>query len=183
MKKRILIIAGVLIVGLALAAVYLMNRNRTLSPPGSLTHSNGNFTVQVDYSRPSVRERLVFGSEEEGALQPYGKYWRLGANESTEITINKDILFEGKELKAGQYKIYAVPGPQEFEIGVNTELGKWGYSEPDYSLDLFKVVVPVNRLSAIVEQHTIRSEDNGTGIDLIVEFSDYQLTIGLVPVN
>ena len=182
-KKRIIIIVGVLIVGLALAALYINNKNRTLSPPGNLVHSNGDFTIEVNYSRPSVRDRLVFGEESDGALQPFGKYWRLGANESTEITINKGILFEGKQLTAGRYKIYAVPGAAVFEVGVNTELGKWGYSEPDYSLDLFKVPVPVERLEEIIELHTIRSEDNGNGIDLIVEFSDYRFKISLVPTN
>ena len=57
---------------------------------------------------------------------------------ATEITFNKDVTFNGNSVKAGSYRVYAVPGADAFEIGLNSELGKWGYDEPDYSKDLFK---------------------------------------------
>ncbi len=177
MARKILIGVGVVIMLLGAAFIYLNHRNRTLSPPGEAEFTNGNLSVSVTYSRPSVRDRLIFGTEEQEALQPYGQYWRLGANESTEITINKDVLFNGKDLAAGTYKLYAVPGPETFKIGVNTELGKWGYSEPDYSKDLFTTEVPVNKVPN-VEQHTISLEAGGeNAINLIVEFSDVRLEI------
>src|SRR4051812_18685356 len=109
-RKKILISVAVVILLLIAAMFYLNNRNRTLSPPGSETLTSGGLTVSVTYSRPSVRGRLIFGPEEQKALQPYGKYWRLGANESTEITFNRDITFNGEPVKAGTYRMYAVPG-------------------------------------------------------------------------
>jgi hypothetical protein len=180
MLKKILIGVVVLIVILGAGFMYLNYRNRTLSPPGSASLTNDGLTVSVNYSRPSVRGRLVFGTEEQKALQPYGKYWRLGANESTEISFSKDVLFNNKPVKAGIYRIYAIPGPQSFEFGLNSELGKWGYSEPDYSLDVLKTTVPVERLSTPVEQYTITLSKTDQGINAVFDWSDVRLTI---PIN
>ncbi|HYC84815.1 MAG TPA: DUF2911 domain-containing protein, partial [Chryseosolibacter sp.] len=101
MKKKIFIALAVLVVFLAAAGFYLNYRNRSLSPPGSVSVKSGDLTVTVTYSRPSVRGRLIFGTEEKDALQPYGKYWRLGANEATEVSFTKDVLFNGSPVKAG----------------------------------------------------------------------------------
>jgi hypothetical protein len=181
MLKKILIGLIVLLVILGAAFVYLQYRNRTLSPPGSASLTNGSLTVSVDYSRPSVRGRLIFGTEDQNALQPYGKYWRLGANESTEITFSKDVLFNNEPVKAGIYRIYAVPGPDAFEIALNSELGKWGYNEPDYSLDVMKTKVPVVKLATPVEQFTITLRKSGDGIDAVFDWSDVRLTIPVRP--
>ena len=156
MLRKILIGLGILAVVLILGFIYLNHRNRTLSPAGEEVFENNNLHIEIKYSRPSVRERLIFGAAADGALQPYGSYWRLGANEATEITINQDITFNGVPLKAGTYRLYAVPGASTFKIGVNTELGKWGYSEPDYNKDLFVTEVPVKHLDTPIEQMTVR---------------------------
>ena len=109
MKKKILIGVVAVIVILAAAFAYLNNRNRTVSPPGSAQLTNGDLSVSISYSRPSVRGRLIFGSKEQGALQPYGEYWRLGANEATEIEFFKDVEINRKKIKKGRYTVYAIP--------------------------------------------------------------------------
>jgi hypothetical protein len=180
-RKKILISVAVVILLLIAAMFYLNNRNRTLSPPGSETLTSGGLTVSVTYSRPSVRGRLIFGPEEQKALQPYGKYWRLGANESTEITFNRDITFNGEPVKAGTYRMYAVPGAETFEIVLNTELGKWGAFEPDYSKDLLHTKVPVTKTSTPVELYTISLAPEGDGINMIFEWSDTRFVVPLKP--
>jgi hypothetical protein len=177
--KKILISVVVILGLLAAAFLYFKQRNRSLSPPGSETLTSGGLTVTISYSRPSVRGRLIFGPEEQKALQPYGKYWRLGANESTEITFSRDVLFNGTAVKAGTYKIYAIPGADSFELRLNSELGKWGYYEPDYSKDLVSTKVPVERIKAPVEQFTISMAPEGDGINVIFEFSDYRFVLPL----
>jgi hypothetical protein len=177
MKKKIFIVLAVIIVLLAAAAFYLNYRNRTLSPEGTATVTSGDLTVSVNYSRPSARGRLIFGREEDNALQPYGKYWRLGANESTEVTFSKDVLFVDKPVKAGTYRMYAVPGAETFEIGLNTELGKWGYSEPDYSKDILRTKIPVEKLTSPVEQYTITLQPQDDGVSMIFEWSDTRFVI------
>jgi hypothetical protein len=178
-RKKILISIAIVIVLIVAAILYLNNRNRTLSPPGSETLTSGGLTVSVTYSRPSVRGRLIFGPEEQKALQPYGKYWRLGANESTEITINRDVTFNGSPIKAGTYRMYAIPGPDTFEIALNTELGKWGAFEPDYSKDILRTKVPTQKTSAPVELYTISLAPEGDGINMIFEWSDTRFVVPL----
>lgn len=177
--KKILIGVAVLAVIVVAGLFYLNNRNRTLSPPDKVELSAGDLTVAIPYSRPSVRGRVIFGTKEEGALQPHGAYWRLGANESTEITVNRDILFNGTLVKQGTYKMYAIPGPDEFEIRLNSELGTWGYLDPDFDLDVLSTKVPVEKLSSPVEQFTIRMEPAENGISLIFEWADTRFTVPL----
>jgi hypothetical protein len=178
-KKNILLGLLVLVVLIVAAILYLNNRNRTLSPPGTETLTSGGLTVTVSYSRPSVRGRLIFGPEEQKALQPYGKYWRLGANESTEITFSRDVTFNGNPVKAGTYRMYAIPGAQDFEIALNTELGKWGAFEPDPKLDILRTKVPTEKTSAPVELYTISLAPDGEGISMIFEWSDTRFVVPL----
>jgi hypothetical protein len=114
-------------------------------------------------------------------LQPYGKYWRLGANESTEVTFSRDILFNGSPVKAGTYRMYAIPGSETFEIRLNSELGKWGAMEPDYDLDVFTTKVPVEKTSAPVEQYTISLAPEGNGISMIFEWANTRFVVPLKP--
>jgi len=177
MIKKILIGVGVLVLILAGAMFYLSNRGRTLSPPGSAALTSGDLKVSVTYNRPSVRGRKIFGTKEEGALQPYGAYWRLGANESTEITVSQDVNFNGQPIKAGTYRIYAVPGAETFDIGLNSELGKWGYFEPDYTLDVLHTKVPVQKTAALVEQYTITLEPSEAGVNVIFEWGETKFVV------
>jgi hypothetical protein len=177
MLKKILIVVAVLVVLVAAGLTYLNYRNKTLSPPGKVELTSGDLTISIPYSRPSVRGRLIFGTKEQEALQPYGEYWRLGANESTEITVSRDVIFNGQPVKKGTYRIYAVPGPQEFEIILNTELGTWGYSEADHEFDILRTKVPVQKLSAPVEQYTISLEEITGGIQIVFEFSDTRFVV------
>jgi hypothetical protein len=177
--KKIIISVLALVVLVAAALFYLDYRNRTLSPPGSETLTSGGMTVNVTYSRPSVRGRVIFGSEAQNALQPYGQYWRLGANESTELTVNRDFTFNGSPMKAGTYRMYAIPGAESFEVRLNSELDKWGAMEPDYDLDVLKTSVPVEKLASPVEQYTISLAPAGEGINMIFEWSDVRFVVPL----
>ena len=176
-KKKIIIGVVSFIVLLAIAFAYLNYRNRTLSPSGKAELTVNDLTVSIPYARPSVRGRVIFGTEEQDALQPYGKYWRLGANESTEITVNKDISFNGQPVKAGTYRMYAVPGPESFDIALNSELGKWGAMEPNYDLDVLHTKVPVEHVSTPVEQYTITTVEADGGINVVFEFSDVKFVV------
>lgn len=176
-RKKLWITVGAIVIVIALAMVYLNYRNRTLSPPGSANLTAGDLTVSVTYNRPSVRGRVIFGTEEEKALQPYGKYWRLGANESTEVTFNRDVQFNGAAMKAGTYRMYAVPGAESFEIILNSELGTWGAMEPDHSFDVLRTKVPVEKTTAPVEQYTIQLKEANPGIDIVFEWADTRFVV------
>ena len=173
MKKKLLIGFGILILLIIVAFFYLNNRNRTLSPPGQTSAVVNGDTVTVEYSRPSVRERMIFGEAEEGALQPYGVYWRLGANEPTFLDISYDFKFGDTEIDAGKYVIYAIPRKGEMELRLNSDLRFWGYTEPDYSQDLATAIVQMNAASH-TEQFTIEAESDSLDTRLVFSWDKYQ---------
>ena len=178
MKRKTIWITLAFIVAILVGGFIYMNyRNRTLSPPGSAELTAGGLTVSVSYSRPSVRNRVIFGTEEEKALQPYGKYWRLGANEATEISFNRDVTVNGTEVKAGTYSMYAIPGPDSFEIALNSEIGKWGAFEPDVSLDVMRTKVPAEKRSTPVEQFTVSLDEATGGINVVFDWSDTRFVL------
>ena len=181
MKKKIIIGVAGFILLLVIGFAWLNYRNRSLSPSGKAELTVNGLTVSIPYARPSVRGRVVFGTEEQGAIQPYGKYWRLGANESTEITVNKDVSFNGQAVKSGTYRMYAIPGQDSFDIALNSELGKWGAMEPDYDLDVLHTKVPVEHPSTPTEQYTISMVEADGGINVVFEFSDVKFVVPIRP--
>lgn len=164
MKKKIFIGLGlVLLVFVGYVAYTLLFPK---SPKATASFNEGGWDISVSYSQPSKRGRIIFGEGSEGALQPYGEYWRLGANAPTEITFNKNITFAGKPVSAGTYRMYAVPGPASFQISLNSEIGLSGASEPDYSKDVVKVDLPVTKTPSITETFVISFSKEAEGVNM-----------------
>ncbi len=164
MKKKIFISIGVIV--LALIGFVLYNLLFPKSPGKTTTFSDQGLDITVTYSQPYKKGRLIFGEEKDGALQPYGKYWRLGANAATEITFSKNINFAGKPINAGTYRMYAVPGANSFQISLNSEVGVFlAVSEPNVSLDVVKVDLPVETAPE-TEQLMINFGSNSTGVKM-----------------
>ncbi len=180
MKNKIIIGLGIVVVITLSVIFYIGWTGESKSPKGTAELTAGELNISMTYSRPSVRSRVVFGTEAQKALQPFGKYWRFGANEATEITFSKDVTFNGEAVQGGTYRIYAVPGAEYFEIGLNTELGKWGYDEPDYTKDILKTKVKVQKPQSSVEQYTISMKEADGGINIYFEWADVQLVIPVV---
>ena len=170
---------AVLVVLLVATILYLNQRGRNLSPRGEEKLTSGGMTVSVTYNRPSVRGRLIFGPKEQNALQPFGEYWRLGANEATEITFNRDVQFNGSRVPGGTYRMYAIPGSGSFEIVLNSELGKSGSNEPDTSKDILRTKVSTEKTTS-VEQFTISLAPEGDGINMVFEWSDTRFVVPLI---
>ena len=166
MKKKIYIgLAVVLavIVGVVLYGALVVSKK---SPIKTTTYSDQGIDFSVVYCQPYKKGRLIFGEEKDGALQPYGKYWRLGANAATEITFSKNINFAGKPVNAGTYRMYAVPGPNMFQVSLNNELGVYfAIREPDYTKDVIKVDVPIDTAPE-TEQLIINFSSDSTTVNM-----------------
>ena len=108
-NKKILIATVGSVVVISSYVGYRVLSDRSLSPSQAVTHSYNGLDLKVVYCSPLKRNRLIFGELKEGALVPHGKFWRLGANEATEITLSKNVMVAGKPLKSGSYRLYAVP--------------------------------------------------------------------------
>lgn len=180
MNKKLFAIIGALVVLLAAGAAFRLTRGPKASPPGQATFNQGGLEITVDYHRPSKKGRVIFGEKADGALVPYGQWWRLGANNATEIALNKNVTVGGKPVNAGRYRMYAMPGAGMWKVVLNSQLGKWGAFEADHDKDVATVEVPVERSAAPVEQFTIQIIPDGNGARL--EFA-WDLTVVHVPVT
>jgi hypothetical protein len=124
---KIKAIAGLAIALLISGATYAQMGGKTiLSPRDSVSGKIGAATVSINYGAPSVKGRKIFG-----ALVPYDKIWRTGANEATVFITDKDIMVEGKKLPAGRYTFFATPGEKEWKIifNSNAKPGMWGITQ------------------------------------------------------
>lgn len=81
--------------------------------------------ARIIYSRPHKKGRKVFG-EDESSLCKYGKPWRLGANEATEIEFFKDVFINNKKITAGRYILYCIPDEKKWTIILNSNIYSWG---------------------------------------------------------
>jgi len=79
--------------------------------------------VKVIYSRPQMKGRTIFAAD---GLVPYGKVWRTGANEATEVTFYKNTTFGGKKIPAGTYVLQTIPTENDWTIILNKNLNVWG---------------------------------------------------------
>lgn len=91
------------------------------SPKSKLFQTVGLTEISVEYSRPSVKNRNIFGS-----LVPYDKIWRTGADESTKISFSDDVLINSATLKAGTYSLYTIPNTNYWDIIFYAETNVWG---------------------------------------------------------
>ncbi len=98
-----------------------------VSQMATVTQTIGLAEVSLTYSRPSVRERKIFGG-----LVPLGEIWRTGANEATTFTVSQDCTIGGKPLAAGTYSLFTIPGADSWTVIINKQAEQWGafrYSE------------------------------------------------------
>lgn len=138
---------------------------KEVSSPAPLKSPRMVFTsdlLTVAYGQPSKNGRVIFGE-----LVPYAQVWRTGANMSTDITFNTDVIFGGKEVKAGTYALFTIPHDSEWKIILNTKSGQKGASEYEKFKDqnIAEVTVPVTRTNEVVEKLTI--EHNEPHLDIM----------------
>ncbi len=117
--------------------------------------------VSVTYGRPYAKGRDVFGG-----LEKYGKVWRCGADEATEITFNKDGTFGDKPVKAGTYTLFVIPQEKEWTIILNSELKQWGAYNYEKIKDknVLETKVPSMATAGKVEQLTITTSNDAVTI-------------------
>lgn len=182
MKKKILIGTGILVLVLGAFIAWHLSQTKKFSPVSKVSYTNNDMKIDIVYCKPYKKGRLIFGEKSEGALQPYGKYWRLGANESTTFDVNQDVLINGKELKAGKYQMYAIPGKDTWKIVFNSEWDRWGAMDADHGTDVLTVEVPADN-NAPVEEQLVISIDKPDDAGLAEMLIHWDNTLVKVPVE
>lgn len=127
-QKSMLVLAVALI-----SSTGLIAQEKRASPPKTATATvNGN-EITIKYSSPSVKGRTIWGD-----LVPYDKVWRTGANEATTLQVTKDCKIGGKDLKAGKYGLFTIPGKDSWTIVINSNPDQWGAYSYDASKDVLR---------------------------------------------
>ena len=125
------------------------------SPLGMVSQRVGLTDVAIEYSRPGVKGRTIFGD-----LVAFGKTWRTGANSNTKVTFSSDVTIDGQTLKAGSYGLYSVPNKDSWEVMFYTESDKNGVpGDWDDSKIAAKTTVNVQAFPINVETFTISIND------------------------
>ena len=135
---------------------------KVLSPKDSAAIELNDLKLEVEYNRPSKREREIFG-----ALVPFDQVWRTGANEATTFSSNKDLVIQGMLLPKGKYTLWTVPMENSWKVMFNSGQYKWGVDEKmepmwDPNYDVIELEVPTEKVDGTVEKFTI-AFDNTTG--------------------
>ena len=134
------------------------------SPSQMVKQDFGISSVELNYSRPGMKGRKIFGD-----LVPYGKVWRTGANSATRIKFSDDVMIGGQALKAGEYAIYTVPNENSWEIIINKGSENWGtdYKQED---DIMRVKATPIKLEQPVETFTMQFanvKSNSTDLQIL----------------
>ncbi|HTE31336.1 MAG TPA: DUF2911 domain-containing protein [Chryseolinea sp.] len=129
------------------------------SPAGSVSTIVGLTEVKIDYSRPRVKGRKIFGTEAT-VLVPYGKIWRTGANNGTKITFSDTVKVEGIAVPQGEYLLLTWPGATEWTISIYKDVELGGdVTHYDASKDAAKFKVKSEKLTEKVEMLTFNIGD------------------------
>ncbi len=123
--------------------------------------------ARVIYSRPQKNGRVVFGE-----LVEYGKVWRLGANEATEIELFKDAKIGANKLKKGKYTLYAIPMEGKWTLIINKETDIWGAFQYDSKKDVFRIDVRTEKATEPLEAFSMVFEKITGGANLIIAWDD-----------
>lgn len=138
--------------------------------------------VRVTYSRPAKNGREIFGTK----LAPYGKVWRAGANEASEIKFYQDVTIGGKKVPAGTYALLTIPNEKEWTVILSSDLDQWGAYSYNEALDVARVTVPVQKSDSVLENFSIqfaKKDDKTRGDGPLTMYMGWDTTMVAVPIS
>jgi hypothetical protein len=154
MKKSLLIVVLAVMCLVAEAQVQIP----AASPAGSVSSTIGLTDVKIDYFRPRLKGRKIFG--EKDVMYPHGTIWRTGANSGTKISFSDDVKVEGIAVPKGEYLIFTWPGAKEWTVSLYKDVKLGGNTDKyDKSQEAANFKVKSEKLANKVETFTISIDD------------------------
>ncbi len=172
---------SIVAIGLFLYSTFVENVfSKRLSPKDTVEFKLNDLKLEVFYNRPSKKGRDVFG-----ALVPFGKVWRTGANEATTFETNKNLMIDGIYVPSGKYTIWTVPNDSIWKVMLNTKQYAWGVDEQmqplwDPNYDLLEIDVPTESLNKVVEQFTIAFDNSTDDLKLTMAWDKTKIAVPLL---
>ena len=149
------------------------NSQARQSPNAAVSQTIGTTVVDLNYSRPGVRGRTVFGD-----LAPWGEVWRAGANEPTTITLSGPVQVEGQPLEAGEYNLFIRPNEgADWDVIFTTPV-RWGTMFSDATPVLEVTATPTNGADQEWLSYTFENLSEN-GADLVLHWSDHRLPLSI----
>lgn len=138
------------------------------SPAAQISQKVGLTDVSVEYSRPSMKGRKIFGE-----LVPFGQVWRTGANAATLLTFSTDVKIEGNDLPAGTYALYSIPGKDLWTVIISSNTKLWGAVGYEQSDDVMRFMVKPGKTGQRYETMEINFVDmTDTGASLAIKWEN-----------
>ncbi len=128
--------------------------------------------AKVLYSRPQRNGRTIFGD-----LVEYGKVWRMGANEATEIEFFQTVRIGGVRVKKGRYTLYAIPFEEKWTLIINKDTDTWGSFKYDEAKDVTRLDVPVQKQNDITESFSMYFEKSAMGALLAIQWDNVRVNL------
>ncbi|MDX2284759.1 MAG: DUF2911 domain-containing protein [Bacteroidia bacterium] len=171
-----LIVLGGLVVLLFIAFKVMQSQTKKASPERNVAIAQDSREINVFYNSPSKRGREIFG-----ALVPYGKVWRTGANEATTFTTSAALRIGGKELPAGTYTLWTIPGESSWTVIFNSKSYPWGVNMKseaarEAEFDVLQAEAPVEPLAEPVEMFDI-TFDNSSGLAMVMTWDKVRVRL------
>jgi hypothetical protein len=130
--------------------------------------------AKVLYGRPIKNGEKIFGS-----AIPYGKIWRTGADEATEIKFYKDVQFGNTIVSAGTYVLLSIPGEKEWEIILNSKLDVLGAFQYNPMYDIARIKVPVSNAENL-DYFSIAFKNENDIIEMVMGWDTTRVKIPLI---
>ncbi|MEL6923802.1 MAG: DUF2911 domain-containing protein [Bacteroidota bacterium] len=159
-----------IILMLCTASVFAQSPLPTLSFHGSIKQEIGALQLQIDYERPCVRDRVIFGD-----LVPYGKIWRTAAGKGVRLSVNRPVKLGGQSIDAGVYSLLSIPEPDQWTIIINRDTSLYGHYGYDIQQDAARFVVPVQKAARHYEALTIEVDVVPHDAVLYIAWDDVQV--------
>lgn len=142
-----------------------------MSPSDTVRATVGTAKVEVVYSRPFKRGRVIFGN-----VVPWNQVWRTGANAATQLTTSADLMFGSTLVPAGKYTLWSLPTPTGTKLIINSQTGQWGTAY-DMSRDLARLDMTSATLVKPVEEFTFAIAPQGSAGILKLSWDDREYSI------
>lgn len=134
--KNVILVFSLVFVNLQINGQEIDFPYPSFSPKGNISQTVGNTLIEIEYERPSVRKRQIFGE-----LVPWNKVWRTGAGNCTKIKFDKEVKIGGQKVAAGNYSVFTIPNIREWMVIINKDTSLYGSHAYDYKKDVARFVV------------------------------------------
>lgn len=163
-----------ILTSLAILAVFAAGAQE-LPQPSPSTHLEqrvGLTDITLDYSRPSVNGRVIFGD-----LVPFGSHWRAGANQNTKVTFSKPVTIAGTQVAAGTYSLSMIPNKGVWTVILNTKTDMWGVDGYSQEEDVLRTDVTPQAIAPVETMRLSLENISVSKAEIVLDWSDVRIAL------